>query len=261
MTTVAFLGSHDLGVACLDLLAAHDDVSVEVVVTYPPDHDGWWEGSVRERAADLGYPVLSLAEEDRLREYEVDYLLSVYYPNVLESELLSHPSEGAVNLHQAELPRYRGSNVFTHAIRNARPDDHWRYGTTMHLMVEQVDAGPIVDRRFVPIEPTDTARRLYERTREASVELFEDTLPKLVSGAVHELATPQSAFDGERYFYLKSDLEKELPLDRLAAAAEDESAALAVYDHVRSLDFPPFEPAYVEIAGQRVHLTCDPDRY
>jgi methionyl-tRNA formyltransferase len=261
MTSVAFLGSHDLGVACLDRLAAHPEVAVSVVVTYPPDHDGWWEGSVRERAEELGYPVLSLAEERDLLAYDVDYLLSVYYPNILDAELLAHPREAAINLHQAELPRYRGSNTFTHAIQNARADDHWRYGTTMHEMVEQVDAGPILDRRFVEIRETDTARSLYERTREASVGLFEDTLPRLVSGDVHAMATPQTAFDGERYFFLKSDLEKEIPLARLAEAADDEATALAVYDTVRSLDFPPFEPAYTTLAGRRVHLTVDDDRF
>ncbi|MFC5368222.1 methionyl-tRNA formyltransferase [Salinirubrum litoreum] len=261
MTSVAFLGSHDLGVACLERLADHPAIEVPVVVTYPPAHEGWWERSVRKRAAELGYPVLSLAEERDLLTYDVDYLLSVYYPNILDAELLDHPREAAINLHQAELPRYRGSNTFTHAIQNARPDDHWRYGTTMHVMVEQVDAGPIIDRRFVEIRPTDTARSLYERTREASIQLFEDTLPTLVSGDVHETVTPQAAFDGKRYFYLKSDIDKEIPLDRLAAATDDDATALAVYDTIRSLDFPPFEPAYTTVGGERVHLTTDGDRF
>jgi methionyl-tRNA formyltransferase len=260
MTSVAFLGSHNLGVVCLERLAAHPDVSVSVVVTYPPGHDGWWEGSVRERAEELGYPVVSLAEERDLLTYDVDYLLSVYYPNILDAELLGHPREAAINLHQAELPRYRGSNTFTHAIQNARADDHWRYGTTMHLMVEEVDAGPILDRRFVEIRETDTARSLYERTREASVDLFEATLPRIVADEVDTMATPQEKFDGDRYFYLKSDIEKEIPPDRLAEAAADEATALAVYDTVRSLDFPPFEPAYTTLAGERVHLTVDDDR-
>lgn len=261
MTSIAFLGSHDLGVTCLDRLADDPDVEVPVVVTYPPGHDGWWEGSVRERAEVLGYPLLSLDEERDLLAYDADYLLSVYYPNVLDAELLAHPREAAINLHQAELPRYRGSNTFTHAIQNARADDHWRYGTTMHLMIEEVDAGPIIDRRFVEISETDTARSLYERTREVSVTLFEDTLPKIVSGEVTAMATPQEAYDGERYFYLKSDIDKEIPLGRLAEADEDGATALAVYDTVRSLDFPPFEPAYTTVAGERVHLTTDDGRF
>lgn len=253
MTSVTFLGSHPLGERCLERLAGHPEISVEAVVTYPPGYDGWWDGSVRETALalDLDCPILSLAEERDLLSYPTDYLLSVYYPNILDEELLAHPAELPLNLHQAELPRYRGSNVFSHAIMNARDDDHWQYGTTLHVMAPAVDAGDVIDRRFVDIHETDTARSLYERTREASVELFEATLPAIVSGAVHGMRTPQSDFDGERYFYRKSSLDGEKHIPRGRLAADD----VAVYDKVRALDFPPFEPAYTRLNDQRVYLT------
>lgn len=251
MVAVAFLGSHGLGADCLSVLRDHPEVDVDVVVTYPPDHDGWWEGSVREVARELDCEVLPIAEERCLREFDVDYLLSVYYPNILDEELLAVPSELPLNLHQAELPRYRGSNVFSHAIMNARADDHWRYGTTLHVMAPDVDAGDIVDRRFVDITEMDTARTLYERTCEASLELFESTLPAIVDGSVAELATPQDAYDGERYFYAKDSLDGQKRVDADAVAADDP----AVYDRIRALDFPPFEPAYTELQGQRLYLT------
>jgi methionyl-tRNA formyltransferase len=188
-------------------------------------------------------------------EYPVDWLLSVYYPNILGSELLAHPDKGALNLHQAELPRYRGSNVFTHAIMNAREDGHWKQGTTLHFMVEDVDAGPIVDRRLVDITEDDTAWTLYKKTREASVDLFESTLPALVSGEVHDLASPQSEFDGERYFYRKDSLDglKEIPAAKLGTDDPDEQ--LALYDRIRALEFPPHEPAYTWFGEEKVHLT------
>ena len=253
MVSVAFFGSHPLGIECLDRLHEHPEVDVELVVTYPPDETHWWDGSVHDRATALDYRTLPIADERELLDAPVDYLLSVYYPNILDGELLDHPRKGALNLHQAELPRYRGSNVFTHSILNARRDDHWRHGTTLHVMVESVDEGPIVDRRFVEITEEDTARSLYEKTRAASVDLFEETLPAIVSGTVHERATPQREFDGPRYFHAKSSLDgrKEIPTDRLA----DPDAATEVYDLVRALDFPPFEPAYATIGGNRVHLT------
>ena len=252
MIDIAFFGSHPLGEACLERLHAHEEVSVAVVVTYPENEENWWDGSVNELAHDLGYDVLPISEERDALEYEFDYLRSVYYPNILGPELLGHPDEAAINLHQAELPRYRGSNVFSHSILNAREDDHWRHGTTMHVMAEQVDAGDIIDRNFAEITETDTSRTLYEKVRERSIELFEETLPKLVSGAVHDMRTPQSAYDGERYFYAKDSLDgaKEIPVDELVDGDE-----LAVYDRIRALDFPPFEPAYTRLGGEKVYLT------
>ncbi|WP_440992265.1 methionyl-tRNA formyltransferase [Haloarchaeobius baliensis] len=252
MIDIAFFGSHPLGEACLERLHAHEAVSVAVVVTYPADEENWWDGSVNELAHDLGYDVLPIADERAALDYEVDYLLSVYYPNILGPELLDHPDEAAINLHQAELPRYRGSNVFSHSILNAREDDHWKHGTTMHFMAEQVDAGDIIARRFAEITEHDTSRTLYEKVRERSVELFEEMLPKLVSGAVHDMRTPQSEYDGERYFYAKDSLDgaKEIPADELVDGDE-----LAVYDRIRALDFPPFEPAYTRLGGEKVYLT------
>lgn len=252
MVSVAFMGSHGLGADCLARLRDHAGFDVEVVVTYPPEHDGWWEGSVHTVAEDADYEISPLSDERDVLSYDVDYLLSVYYPNVLGEELLEHPAVLPLNLHQAELPRYRGSNVFSHAIMNAREDDHWRYGTTLHVMAPRVDAGDVVDRRFVEITETDTARSLYERTREASLELFEANLPNLLDGTVVDMATQQDAYGGERYFYAKDSLDGEKHVGREELAADDP----AVYDRIRALDFPPFEPAYTELRGERVYLTC-----
>jgi methionyl-tRNA formyltransferase len=256
-TRIALFGSHPLGEACLDELAAHDGVSVETVVTYPPDHDGWWDGSLYDYARDRGYPVLPIAREDEVRDIDIDYLVSVYYPNILGPDLLDHPEEGALNLHQAELPRYRGSNVFSHAIMNARRDDHWRYGTTLHFMAEEVDAGDIVARNFVPITETDTARDLYCRTRAASVALFAETIDDIVSGRVHEMRTPQSAFPGERYFYTKESLDGTKEIDPAVLATDDPEERLALYDRIRALDFPPHEPAWTRLGDRKVYLTAN----
>ncbi|MDS0281784.1 formyltransferase family protein [Haloarcula onubensis] len=256
MPSVAFLGSHPLGERCLEEVTGHDAFDVKLVVTYGPAEDTWWDGCLYDRAESLGHDVVTRSEERAVLDHDVDYLISVYYPNILGAELLDHPNVAPLNLHQAELPRYRGSNVFSHAILNARDDDHWRYGTTLHVMAPDVDAGDIVARRFVPIEERDTARTLYDRVTEASLELFREQLTTLRDGAVHRVATPQSAYNGERYFYTKESLdgEKEIPAERLAA--DDEATQLAVYDKIRALDFPPFEPAYTELAGRRLYLTA-----
>jgi len=256
MPSVAFMGSHPLGERCLDELTGNDAFDVRLVVTYGPGEDTWWDGCLYNHAEQLGHPVVPRSSEREVLDYEVDYIISVYYPSILDAELLDHPNVAPLNLHQAELPRYRGNNVFSHAIMNARDDDHWRYGTTLHVMAPEVDAGDIVARRFVPIEESDTARTLYDRVSDASVELFREQLTTLRDGAVHRVATPQSAYNGERYFYTEESLdgEKEIPAERLAA--DDEATQLAVYDKIRALDFPPLEPAYTELAGRRLYLTA-----
>lgn len=250
---VAFFGSHPLGEECLRILDKSEKVNIPVVVTYPPDGEHWWSGSVCSLAEDLGYQTLWIEDEENVLNYEFDYLLSVYYPNILSAEMLNHPHEGAINLHQAELPRYQGSNVFSHSILNARNDNYWKHGTTLHFMEEEVDTGDVIDRGFVRITENDTARSLYEKTRNKSIQLFEKTLPKIISGEIHEMRTPQSEFDGPRYFHYKSSLDKlkKIPLEQLTTSDNK----LDIYDKIRALDFPPFKPAYTEINGEEIYLT------
>lgn len=249
MVSVAHLGSRRLSHRCLKLMDQHPEVEVKAIVTYPEDHEGWWEGSLHNRATELGYPVVS--EED-LFDYDLDYLISTLYFNILDKELLDHPTHGGLNLHQAELPRYRGSNTFSHAIMNARQDNYWKYGTTLHFMSEEVDAGDIVARNFVDIADTDTSKALYKKVEDASVELFFEMLPKIISGEVNEIRKPQKDFEGKSYFYSKTSLEGEkyIPLEDLK-----EKENKHIFDKIRALDFPPFEPAYTKMEGEKIYLT------
>lgn len=251
MVSVAFYGSHPLGERCLKMLTGHNDVSVELVITYPSEADNWWDGDLHATATELGHTVFNISNERKVLDYDVDYLVSVYYPNILDGELLNHPNETALNLHQAELPRYRGSNVFTHSILNAREDGYWKHGTTLHVMAKDVDAGDVIDRRFATITETDTAWSLYQKVRKKSIKLFEDAIPWLVNRNIESKRTPQSEFDGPRYFYPKSSVDgmKEIPLEKVA------NGGVEVYDRVRSLDFPPHEPAWTIIQDEKVYLT------
>ena len=51
--SVAFFGSHPLGERCLELITEHKEISVALVVTYPPGEDNWWDGDLYQKAEDL----------------------------------------------------------------------------------------------------------------------------------------------------------------------------------------------------------------
>lgn len=250
MVSVVLLGSRPLSKHCLDILHQTEDIIIKAVVTYPNSHEGWWDGSLYERATSLDIPII---DESDIIEYDVDYLISILYYNILDGKLLNHANIGGLNLHQAELPRYRGSNTFSHAIMNARKDNYWKYGTTFHFMTEKVDAGDIIARKFVDISEEDTARSLYEKTERASIKLFREMVPHIITGNVVEMKTPQDELGEKRYHYKKDSLKskKEISLNQFC----DPDRSVDIYDKIRALDFPPFEPAYTRIGGHKIHLT------
>jgi methionyl-tRNA formyltransferase len=103
----------------------------------------------------------------------------------------------------------------------------------------------------VDIQEDDTGWTLYQKVREESYELFKETLPDLLNEDLEAMRTPQTEFEGPRYFYPKSSLNdiKKIPLDRVTDGSAE------VYDRIRALDFPPHEPAYTIIQNEKVYLT------
>ena len=67
-----------------------------------------------------------------------------------------------VNVHYAPLPEYRGRATVNWAIINRRPAT----AITVHVLVAELDAGPILFQRAVAIEPDDTVTDLYARLNE-----------------------------------------------------------------------------------------------
>jgi phosphoribosylglycinamide formyltransferase 1 len=64
-----------------------------------------------------------------------------------------------LNVHPSLLPEFRGLRALERALE-AGVDET---GVTVHFMVEEVDAGPIVAQQRVPVLPEDTKETLLGR--------------------------------------------------------------------------------------------------
>jgi methionyl-tRNA formyltransferase len=120
-------------------------------------------------------------------------------------------------------------------------------------MTEDVDAGEVIDRRFTKISDTDTARSLYEKAEMIGYKLFEDNLPKLISKQIEYQCTPQCEMPGPRYVYDRNSIDQFqfIPIEKIRNKTDE----LYVYDNIRALDFPPFDPAYTLLNGKKVYLS------
>ena len=99
---------------------------------------------------------------------EPDLLLSYTFPTRLPDGLLAVAPLGALNLHPAPLPRYRGPNPHR-MIYAGEPT----VGATLHRMATEFDAGPIlsVQEAALPSEPTiEAVRELYDRLIVAALD-------------------------------------------------------------------------------------------
>jgi methionyl-tRNA formyltransferase len=150
---------------------------------------------------------------DTIKKIEPDLILCFSYSMILTDELLRIPRFGAINIHGAILPKYRGANALNWTIINGETET----GVTAHFMTNVVDGGSIINQKFTPIFPNDDALSVKKRLDQLGMKLVFD-IHKDLSSSFKINSTPQAQIttvplkrrtpeDGEIKWDRKSDLE------------------------------------------------------
>jgi methionyl-tRNA formyltransferase len=117
---------------------------------------------------------------EHITSLAVDAVVSVHFPRILPSPLLSRLSMPVVNLHPSLLPAYRGPNPTVSMIFDEAQD---RFsGVTLHQLVAAVDAGPIFASRSVPFPADGNFRRWELDLARAAARLAIEAIPEIVTG-------------------------------------------------------------------------------
>ena len=77
-----------------------------------------------------------------------------------------------LNIHPSLLPKYPG----LHPQQQALDDGAAVSGATVHIVNKELDAGPVILQRAVPILPDDTAETLAARILEIEHALYPDAI-------------------------------------------------------------------------------------
>jgi methionyl-tRNA formyltransferase len=141
---------------------------------------------VKQAALAYGVPVsqpLTLkTHEGRvdLGSWAPDVLVVVAYGLILPPAVLSMPRLGSVNIHGSLLPRWRGAAPIHRAILAGDGET----GVTIMQMDSGLDTGPMILKRAVPIERSDTSGMLHDRLAELGASALIDALEGWTSGAL-----------------------------------------------------------------------------
>lgn len=196
MRAVVF-GNRELGCACLEELLDLE-VQVPLVVTYPPDpSEAPGFRSLAEVAAARGLTVTTPPDAsgrpllDWVRAIRPDVIFSFYYGHRIGRSLRRVPPMGALNLHGALLPRWRGRAPLPWVILEGDAT----CGVTLHEMVDEMDAGDIVAQVSFPVAERETSTSLYAKKVAAARVLLRQAVPLIAQGRAprvpqdHSLAT------------------------------------------------------------------------
>lgn len=199
----AFFGTPTLAAVFLDELEKASLVPALVVTTrdkprgrglevIPPPAKQW--------AQMRGIPVLQPEVLDsafasdlaaRSLKLEASLFVVIYYGKVLPRAILDIPTHGTLNTHFSLLPRWRGTSPVRAAIANGDRET----GTSIILLDEKVDHGPLIAQKRVPIDESTRASELEESLTRESAKLLISILPSWLAGDIeareqnHDIAT------------------------------------------------------------------------
>jgi len=85
-----------------------------------------------------------------------------------------------INIHPSLLPAYRGTKVHERVIAAGERES----GASVHFVVPELDAGPVIAQTKVPVHSDDTPESLAARILAVEHKLYPDALKLLASGKV-----------------------------------------------------------------------------
>jgi len=106
-----------------------------------------------------------------------DLLVSGGYDRILHEGALSIPRIGAINIHPALLPHYRGCWPVYWALYEGESVT----GVTVHEMDLSVDSGAILVQESIPLSPDDTPATVYQSLAEPCAVALERALDDILA--------------------------------------------------------------------------------
>lgn len=108
----------------------------------------------------------------------VDLVVLTGYMRILSPEFVRRYKNRTINIHPALLPAFRGMDAFQQALDYGV---RWT-GTTVHLVDEEVDHGPIIYQVPVEVRDGDTRESLKARVQEAEYRAYPEALKLFIEG-------------------------------------------------------------------------------
>lgn len=99
---------------------------------------------------------------ETLKNYPVDLICLAGFMRILTSGFIAHWPRKIINIHPSLLPDYKGTNTHARVLADGRSES----GCTVHYVTPELDAGPAILQKRVPVLPGDTEESLSARILE-----------------------------------------------------------------------------------------------
>lgn len=130
------------------------------------------------------------AELDRLRP---DLVVLAGFMRILTPAFVSRYSPHLLNIHPSLLPELRGLDTHARALAAG----HRWHGASVHVVIPELDAGPVIAQVAVPVADSDSPATLANRVQQGEHLLY----PRVLAWYAHkrlQLAPHNVTLDGQQ---------------------------------------------------------------
>ncbi|OJV06925.1 MAG: phosphoribosylglycinamide formyltransferase [Bosea sp. 67-29] len=118
------------------------------------------------------------AVDELLRLNQIDLVVLAGFMRILTPWFVARWEGRMINIHPSLLPLFKG----THTHRQALEAGVAEHGCSVHFVVPELDAGPVILQAKVPVLPGDDEDRLAQRVLAEEHKLYPAALAEVASG-------------------------------------------------------------------------------
>ncbi len=132
------------------------------------------------------------AMTDELKAKGVELICLAGFMRILNNNFVSSWRDRMINIHPSLLPSYKGLNTHERVI-----EDGVRFaGCTVHFVVPEMDAGPIIIQAVVPVNSDDTGDTLGARVLEMEHKIYPEAVRLIATKSVRVANDRVQIIDG-----------------------------------------------------------------
>lgn len=191
---VIFLGTPDFGICALrEIIKRHQLLAC----VCQPDKVGARGKvefcAVKKFALENNVPLFQFEKISRdgvetLRELAPDIMVTAAYGQILSQEVIDIAPHGIINIHGSLLPLLRGASP----IQSALLQGFTQTGVTILQTVKAVDAGDMIVKKSLQIQPYENCGQLFDRLAVLGAEAIVEALEQIQNGTATFTAQDES---------------------------------------------------------------------
>ncbi len=177
----------------VDAVESRDiDANISLLITNNPDA----YCVMRARKHDISYKIINHKEKSRAEhEKELidaielkdpDLIVLAGYMRILTDDFVDKYYGRMINIHPALLPLFGGPGFYGEKVHKAVLNSGMKVsGCSVHFVTNEVDMGPIIAQRCVPVYYDDTVENLSQRVLIEEHKLLPAVIGAFAKGRVH----------------------------------------------------------------------------